>query len=95
MNTIDAHIDTDIVYVTINVNNVDQTTSLSEYLTQHGVTSHIEGADAVVVPIVDGVETFEKLLQLRSTWRSYWDHCMSELHGLPLYRKAPCDHHTV
>lgn len=76
-----------IFYVSIPTESADQTRSLSEYLTQHGLAAFEDGTDSVTVPMED-LSRATELEHTCAGWRRYWDNSCAELYGLPLYTKV-------
>lgn len=89
MSSVDTDV-TNLFYVTMQVDSVDQAHCLAEYLNERGQIAYVDGGDAVVTAVHGGAE-LDALSALRAGWRRYWDTGQGELFGMPLYVKSDCD----
>jgi hypothetical protein len=77
---------TDVYYLTLPVDSIDQGTSLADYLTKHGVHAEVELPDGVLCP-VEEMSATGLIQQLHQHWKLYWQHSDAELFGLPVFVK--------
>ena len=74
---------TEVLYLTLVVDNSDEALSLAEYLNQHGFFAQQSDTNEITCPMEDPASA-AVIHDLRKTWRLFWDHSDSGLFGLPI-----------